>query len=214
MRKLVTSGIFASAAAAAVIALSAPPAFAATWEVTNGGDLSAIAGVTTLVVHNAAGDVTLACSSADATASVPNGQSDGLPVGQITSLNFNDCLLGGAIPFEVATNAIASPWDLNALSQSGDVVTGAIPTGISARVTGTVVPCDIVVSGPANANDGSVPATYDNAAHQLIVDGGGNLTLHNVDPGECADLLDNGDSAEFSGNFDVDPPAEINLIAP
>lgn len=216
MRKLIASTLFAGAAAAAAITLSANSAFAATFNVSGNGDpdgnVNALAPETVLTVHDPSGDVQLVCSSSDGTGNVPNGDTDGQPAGTITSLNFNDCVLGGSITFTVETSGFA--WPLNADSQTGDVVSGSIgddtagaTNGIGAHITGLL--CDMTVSGPSGPNDGKVPAQFDNVNHQLIVSGGGNLQIHDVASGECLNLVHNGDAAEFSGTFDIDQPIVI-----
>jgi hypothetical protein len=208
MRKLVTGTLFATAAAAAAIGLTASSASALTFTVSGSsatGDLTAISeGSTTLVVHHSSGNVTLTCSSSDGTGNVPNGTGNGQPLGHINSLNFNNCLLGGIIPFTVTTTNF--PWNLNGDSFANDVTTGTI-TKVHANVAGTNCSLKVDGTGP-DTNDGSVGATYDNGTAVLgVTPGTGNL--HVWDVVGCNSLVSSGDPANFSGDFDVDPPITV-----
>jgi hypothetical protein len=206
MRRLLARALLAGGAAAAAVALTTSSASALTWTVTGSsadGSVSASAGTTQLIVHHGASNVTLQCTSSNGTGSVPNVTgSNGTPIGNINGLNFTNCVLGGTFPFTVVTNAsTATPWNLNVGSQAGSVVSGQIPTGISADISGSG--CTARVSGPLNTSDGSVPLTYDNNTATLSINGGGNLTIHNVVG--CGGLIAEGDAAEFFANYAITP---------
>jgi hypothetical protein len=207
MRKLAASGIFAAAAAATAFALSAPPAFATSWHVSNGGSISAQDPDGTELT---AGSQTLVCDDpSDGTGTVLNADpANPTPIGTIDTLNFSGCHIG-IFNFEVDTTG-NQPWNLNAVSYNSTthVTTGTI-TGVTAALSGPL--CTADVTGPGGA-PGSVDATYDNDTGVLSVAGGGNLVLRNVSG--CGGLITNDQAAGFHGDYSVSPVVQITATEP
>ncbi|MBC6461989.1 hypothetical protein, partial [Actinomadura sp. HBU206391] len=200
MRTLVAGSLF-TGVAAVVLGLSAPPAFAATWTISGstgaGGAYTATAGTTTLRDTNTG--ATLSCSSASAGGAIPNGTSaTGAGVGTITSSSFTNCTGPLGITFTVTQ---VGTWNINAVSPNATagVVNGTI-TNVSARLAGSLCSANVT---------GGVPGTYDNNTAQLSVNptapNPNNVSLTVSGVSGCFGLLRNGDTATFTGTYNVAP---------
>jgi hypothetical protein len=203
------SALVMSAALAAVLALSASSAIAATntgvaatWTVKPGGAITAKAGVTTLK-DTRTGSV-LTCQSSSGKGTVKSGKGlSGTGIGSISALSFNTCTGPLNLTFTVKTTHF--PWHLNALSFSSGVTTGTI-TGIHATLSGPS--CSAAVDGTgATANNGKVTAKYSNSTGKLTTTGAGNLHIYHVSG--CAGLIGNGDGSSFKGSYTISPKQTI-----
>lgn len=169
------------------------------------GTVVADAGSSILRIHDAGGDATATCGSSQDSGSVPNVTgSDGTPIGTITSADFHNCVLAGLFSLSVTTDGL--PWNIDVVSQSGDVVSGEI-IGIGANISGAG--CTARIAGPGDTGDGSVPFTYDNGTGQMTVGPGGNLTVFDVSG--CFGLIADGDPAELLATYDITPPVQITM---
>jgi hypothetical protein len=198
--------LFAGAATAAVIGLSAAPAFAATtWTVSPGGAITAKSGKTVLTDTTTGNALTCKSSSTSATLKSGSGLA-GAGLGSITAVTFKTCTGPLGLTFTVTTNGL--PWKLNAKSynSSTGVTTGTI-TGIDATLSGPS--CSATVDGTAaGADNGMVKATYTNSTGKLkILTTGGNLHIYNVSG--CAGLIATGDATTFSATYTVSPKQTI-----
>jgi hypothetical protein len=198
--------LFAGAATAAVIGLSAAPAFAATtWTVSPGGAITAKSGKTTLVDTTTGNALTCKSSSSSGTLKSGSGLK-GAGLGSITALSFKTCTGPLGLTFTVTSNNL--PYKLNAKSynSSTGVTTGTI-TGIDATLTGPS--CSAEVDGTAaGADDGTVKAHYTNSTGKLkILTTGGNLHIYDVVG--CAGLINSGDATTFTATYTVSPTQTI-----
>src|SRR5215467_8814687 len=142
------SVLIVGAATAAVVGLSAAPAFAATWTVKPGGAITAKAGTTTLKDNNTGN--TLTCASSSGKGSVKKGSGlSGTGIGSITALAFSTCKGPLGLTFTVHTSAF--PWHLNAVSFSSGVTTGTI-THIHATLSGPGCSATVDGTGPTKDN--------------------------------------------------------------
>jgi hypothetical protein len=202
-----TCGIlFAGAATAAMIGLSAAPAFAATtWTVSPGGAITAKSGTTTLKDTTTGNSLTCKSSSTSATLKKGSGLS-GTALGSITKATFSTCTGPLELSFTVTTSHL--PWKLNAVSYDATtgVTTGTI-TGIHAALSGPS--CSAVVDGTGAAKDnGMVKGTYTNSTGKLkVLATGGNLHVYDVSG--CAGLIADGNATEFTATYTVSPKQTI-----
>ncbi|MGY1439198.1 hypothetical protein [Streptomyces reniochalinae] len=202
MRKFTRRAAVAAVAAVAALGFSAASAAATsagTWTVTPGGAFSANASQPTLSVPNAQ----LVCSSSDAGGDLKTGSGNaGAGLGTIDSLTFTGCSLAG-ISFDVT---VSSPLSINAESVDAgnpDRVTGSI-SGITASISDADGLCSASFAGP-DGGDATVTGYFDNATHQLVINGG-NLQATDAD---CLGLINAGDSATFNAAYDTDPAQTI-----
>jgi hypothetical protein len=198
--------LFAGAATAAVIGLSAAPAFAATtWSVSPGGAITAKSGTTTLTDTTTGNSLT--CTSSKTAATLKSGTGlAGAGLGSITSVTFTSCTGPLGLTFTVKSNAL--PWKLNAVSYTSSTgVTHGTITGIDATLTGPS--CSATVDGTAaGADNGKVKATYTNSTGKLkVLATGGNLHVYDVSG--CAGLINSGDATTFTATYKVSPVQTI-----
>jgi len=198
--------LFAGAATAAVIGLSAAPAFAATtWTVSPGGAITAKSGKTTLTDTTTGNALTCKSSSTSATLKSGSGLA-GAGLGSITALSFKTCT--GPLGITFTPTAQALPWKLNAVSyDSSTGVTKGTITGIDATLSGPS--CSAEVDGTAaGADNGKVKVTYTNSTGKLkVLTTGANLHVYDVSG--CAGLLADGDAVTFSASYTVSPKQTI-----
>ncbi|WP_369206629.1 hypothetical protein [Streptomyces sp. PU-14G] len=202
MRKFTRRAAVAAVAATAALGFSAASAAATsagTWTVTPGGAFSANASQPTLSVPNAQ----LVCASSDAGGDLKTGSGNaGAGLGSIDSLTFSGCSLAG-ISFDVT---VSSPLSINAESvdpSNPDRVIGSI-SGITASISDADGLCTASFAGPGGG-DATVTGYFDNATHQLVVNGG-NLQATEAN---CLGLINAGDSAIFNAAYDTDPAQTI-----
>jgi hypothetical protein len=198
--------LFAGAATAAVIGMSAAPALAATtWSVSPGGAVTGTSGTTTLKDTTTGNSLTCKSSATKATLKKGTGLS-GTALGSITSVTFATCTGPLGLTFTVKSNDL--PWKLNAVSydSSTGVTTGTI-TGIDATLTGPS--CSAEVDGTAaGKHDGEVKGTYTNSTGKLaILAAGGNLHIYDVSG--CAGLIASGNASEFTASYTISPKQTI-----
>jgi hypothetical protein len=198
--------LFAGAATAAVIGLSAAPAFAATtWTVSPGGAITAKSGTTTLKDTKTGNSLSCTSSSTSATLKKGSGLA-GAGLGSITKVTFTDCTGPLGLSFTVTTKHL--PWKLNAVSYNSKtgVTTGTI-TGIDATLSGPSCSADVDGTG-AGKDNGQVDATYTNSTGKLaVLATGGNLHIYDVSG--CAGLINSGDPSTFTATYTVTPKQTI-----
>jgi hypothetical protein len=198
--------LFAGVATAAVIGMSAAPAFAATtWSVSPGGAITGKSGTTTLKDTTTGNSLTCKSSSTSATLKKGSGLS-GTAIGSITKVTFSTCTGPLDLTFTVTTKDL--PWKLNAVSydSSTGVTTGTI-TGIDATLSGPSCSADVDGTG-AGKHNGSVKATYTNSTGKLkVLTTGGNLHVYDVSG--CAGLINSGNATTFSATYTVTPKQTI-----
>jgi len=198
--------LFAGAATAAVIGMSAAPAFAATtWSVSPGGAITGKSGKTTLK-DTSTGNA-LSCTSSSTSATLKKGSGlAGRGLGSITKVSFSNCTGPLGLTFTVTTHDL--PWKLNAVSYNAStgVTTGTI-TGIDATLSGPG--CKATVDGTgAGKHNGKVKGTYTNSTGKLkVLATGGNLHIYAVSG--CAGLIKSGDATTFSATYTVSPKQTI-----
>ncbi|XVQ09125.1 hypothetical protein ACQP1W_42335 [Spirillospora sp. CA-255316] len=202
MRKSIRKGLIAGAVVAAGIGLTAAPASAdlAGWNVT-GADPTGYAygysGDTQLRV--ARSGAVLECVDAEADATI-NDVTDhpGPQIATIDNTTWTTCTGPFGLTFNVSHSGT---WDLNAVQ----------PTADPAVSVGSITNISASISGPAcNATfTGGVPGYYRNATGTLSVDptapDPGNVSLVASNVSGCLGIIQNGDQAEFTGNFAIDP---------
>jgi hypothetical protein len=198
--------LVAGAATAAMIGLSAAPAFAATtWTVTPGGAITGKSGVTTFKdtkTGNSAG-----CESSSTSATLKKGSGlTGTGLGSVSRLSFTSCTGPLGTPFTVTPHDL--PWKLNALSynKTTGVTTGSI-TGMDATLSGPSCSADGDGTG-AGLHNGKVLVQYTNSTGKLkVLTTGGNLHIYKVVG--CAGLIASGDALTVSGTYTVSPKQTI-----
>ncbi len=198
--------LFAGAATAAVIGLSAAPALAATtWSVSPGGAITGKSGTTTL--KDTTTGTSLSCKSSSTSATLKKGTGlSGTAIGSITKVSFSTCTGPLDLSFTVTTKAL--PWKLNAVSydSSTGVTTGTI-TGIDATLSGPTCSAEVDGTG-AGKDNGKVKATYTNSTGKLkVLTTGGNLHIYDVSG--CSGLIVTGNATTFSATYTVSPKQTI-----
>ncbi|MEO3765618.1 hypothetical protein [Streptomyces sp. B5E4] len=192
-------------AAAGFTVSSASATAQATWTVSPGGPFTAHSGNTQLAVPNAV----LTCTDSDADGTLKSGSGlDGAGIGDIDNLTFTNCSVAGIL-FTVDTSS-ALPWKLNVTGpdpNNANRVLGSI-SGIVAKIADPDGICTATFAGPSGPTaPGTVTGYYDNGTDQLVIQDG-NLTAHNAN---CLGIINNGDHAAFTGNYDVTPAQSITL---
>jgi len=185
------------AAFIAAIGLAASPASAAVSSVVVSGSSSTGAVTATASAPTLTDNTTgtkLTCTSAAASASIPNGTHAGpapVKVGTITAATWNTCKLN-SITFSVTSNSL--PWNVNItnVTDASGNTPGSL-TGVVAKLSGL---CTATITG-------SVTGHYSNSTHTLVIDNG-TLTVSGVS-GLCLGLINNGDSVTYKANYVVTP---------
>ena len=206
MHKRIAAILATGGAAALTLGLTAAPAFAATWTVSPGGNITGTAGKTTLTDTTTGNSLSCTSSSTSATLKSGSGLS-GTGIGSVTAISFSNCTGPLGITFTVTPGHL--PWKLNATSynSTSGKTTGTI-TGIHATLTGTG--CSATVDGTgATANNGKVKVTYTNSTGKLtVLKTGGNLHVYNVSG--CAGLINSNDATTFVGTYAISPKQTIH----
>jgi hypothetical protein len=202
-----TCGILAAGAAtAALIGLSAGPAFAAvTWTVTPGGAVTGKSGRVTFKDTTTSNSATCGSSSTSVTFKKGSGLS-GTGLGSASKLSVSNCTGPLGTAFTVTPHDL--PWKLNALSynKTTGVTTGSI-TGIDATLSGPSCSADGDGTG-AGLHNGMVLFQYTNSTGKLkVLTTGGNLHIYKVVG--CAGLIASGDTLTFSGTYTASPKQTI-----
>jgi hypothetical protein len=204
MRKRLASLIFAGAAAAAAVALTAPSAFASggVWTVSPGGSFTASlnSGTTTVLADSSTG-VSLTCSTSSASGSLSTPASGSNVLGSITGISWSNCSGVGGLATGSATGS-NFPWSLAGTAYNASVDGGQTTGVISGGTTGVGATLNLTIAGsactakvggttasPATANGG-----YDNTSGLLAVISTTNLT---VTSSNCLDI-NTGNTVTFS----------------
>jgi hypothetical protein len=205
-KRKVASIAFTGAAVAATTGFNVPAAFAAgsTWTVTPGGPYTATAtGTANLLDVNTSASLT--CSAATAAGALKTGSGQSNPIGTISQATFGSTghFCTGPLGTKFTAALKAGPWDISAVSTKSGTTTGKL-THISASITGqSGFGCKATVSG-------SVPMSYQNATHALIIDTAhaATLTVKSTN-GACLGAINSGDQAWFSGTYNLSPAQTI-----
>jgi hypothetical protein len=202
MRKSIRQGIIAGAVVAAGIGLSAAPASAAdaSWTVTGADPTGYAYGYsddTQLRVPRSGAVLECVDAEADATINDTSGHA-GPAIGTIDNTTWTTCTGPFGLTFNVNHSGT---WNINAVAPTADpaVSVGSI-TNISASISGPA--CSATFTG-------GVPGYYRNATGTLSVDptapNPGNVSLVASGVSGCLGIIQNGDTAQFTGNFAIDP---------
>jgi hypothetical protein len=193
-----------TAAAAAVIGLTAGPVLArSTWTVTPGGSVSAKA-ATTVLTDTTTGTA-LTCTSSTAIGTFKSG--GGLPgtsIATLRSWTLNGCTVFG----ETFTIKVSAGLRVNAVKYNTTTGVSTLKiTRLHVALSGPA--CSAVADGTSAArHTGTVKATYANSAGTLkILSTGGRLRVFSVHG--CAGLIFNGDSVSVTNSAAVSPPQTI-----
>jgi hypothetical protein len=204
MRKLIRNGLTATVVAGTALALTANAASAAQWTVQNGGSKTATNTIT-LLAEDVSTGAAMTCDTSTASASLPNGTSNGTPLGTVTGVTFTDssnpggeCNGPGGLLITITPTGL--PWNLNGTSYSGGVTTGAL-TGVSATLDASDG-CHATVGGAGGAS-GQVDGSYDNATGLLGLSDGtaNNLEVLTVNASCDPLLINEGDSIRLDGQY-------------
>jgi hypothetical protein len=205
--------LFVGAATAAMIGLSAGPAFAATWTVKPGGSYTATTTKTVLTDTKTGAALTCVSTStlpaSKASGTLKSGSGLSNPLGTVAAASFNNCTGPAGLKFKVTTGHL--PWHVNGSSFSSGTTTGNI-SGIHAVLTGTNNTCKATVDGTgATANNGKVTIKHTNgtAGNKLTVTGGGNLHTYNVTTG-CLGAINSGDAVSFKATYTLNKAQTIS----
>jgi hypothetical protein len=203
MRKR-TAGLAISAAASAVVMVTAMPAFAMAGSITNGGTVNGSSA--SVSVTDSTTLKTVTCTSGSASGTLPNTTTPSNPLGSITSEAFSGCSGGGFTFTSVTVTFPAGGQSLNATGVTTSGVTPGQLTGIKieAKTTPSTT-CDVILSGDstgANTN-GIASGSYTNGTGRLTLNnsvGGGDTLVAHVVSG-CTGLASTGDTGKASGTF-------------
>jgi hypothetical protein len=205
MRKR-TATLAISAAASAVVVVTAMPAFAMAGSITNGGTVNGTS--SSVSVTDSVTNKTVTCTSGTAGGTLPNTTTPSNPLGHITSEAFTGCA-GAGFTFTSVTVTFPSggqPFNATGVTTSG--VTPGQLTGIKieAKTTPSTT-CDVILSGDstgANTN-GVASGSYTNSSGRLTLNnavGGGDTLIAKVVSG-CTGLASTGDAGKAAGTFIV-----------
>ncbi|GAA1777030.1 hypothetical protein [Actinomadura chokoriensis] len=213
MRKLTRNVALAAAAAATAIGMTATPALAANWNVTNGGSFTA-SNVGILIAQDLNTGATVTCDTASASGSTTNGSyATGANIASVSGISFGDtttpdgnCVAPGSLT--AALDAQNLPWHLNADTEDANHVVSGTLTGIKAQLTDSSG-CKANITGPGGGT-GTIEGNYDNGDGSLWVTGG-DLIVHsfvsgteqNCDP----TLIQPGDEIFLDGVFQINGTA-------
>lgn len=217
MRKLIGHSLTATVVAGAALALTATAASAADWTVQNGGTKTA-SNTITLLAEDIDTGAAVTCDTSDATANLPNGASNGTPLGTVTGVTFSDssnpggeCNGPGGLLITITPTNL--PWSLNGVSYSGGVTTGTL-AGVKATLDASDG-CHATITGPGGG-PGTVDGTYDNATGLLGLTAGtsNNLEVETVNA-FCDPLLINvGDNIRLDGEYLVNGSPKPIITSP
>jgi hypothetical protein len=221
MRKHLATILLTGGAAATALLLSATTALAApaSWTASPGGNYTAsqVSGTTSTLTDTTANQ-TISCTTASDAGSI-NASASGSPavVATITSSSFTNCT--DAIGDTGWSTTSTGTWDLNGIhfNDGTQTITGCTGTGvtcgtisnISTNVTGNILgaACSFTVTGTVGDPASNTWVTYTNGSDQLFVPNTATLTVSNVSG--CSGIINNNDSAEFSGTLVVSPGQTI-----
>jgi hypothetical protein len=202
MRKSLRTAVIASAVVAAGIGLTAAPAMAGPPFTVSGanadGSASGASDNTNLVLKRGGSPVdTLTCDLSEVTANITNG-SKASQLGTITGSTWTGCR-DSQFDLTFSVSHVGT-WSLDGISGPvGGVTTGAV-SNVTANISGPL--CTATFSGTA-------PGRYDNSGVLTMDPTAGTNTLH-VTAASCLGIIQVNDTAEFSGDYGVDPLIQIS----
>ena len=193
-------GALAAGTALVASVMFSSTASAATWTVTPGGPFTATAGTTLLEIQESG--IQLSCVSATAAGTLKSGTNLTNPLAQLDDtpgVVFNDCQGPFGLTFDVDH---VDTWDLNAVTYDAG-------TGVTTGTLDNIV-ADIVGPGCNATVIGSVNVTFTNSSDVLAVQPQFTLTVSFVDPAnDCLGLINQGEHANFDGDFTISPGQTI-----
>ncbi|HEY0890809.1 MAG TPA: hypothetical protein VGE38_14480 [Nocardioides sp.] len=201
-------------AAAAGLALIAAPANAFT--VSNSGGSNSITGTAKGNTTLTANGQVLTCQTSSVSGTVNPGSSN--PIGNITSASWNTCDWNGY----PATVTVTNPnWSLNYDAASGTATSAANDNAVAGTIT-NISNVLVSIQGPNGTCtfnvSGSVNATFDEdngkgGQEITVLSTGSGLTVSNRQTFiTCAGLVNNGNTATFSGSYNLNTTAgQINV---
>jgi hypothetical protein len=194
-------------ALAVTAALAASPAAtsaaaATTWTVRPGGQITAMAGTTTLA--DTPTGATVPCESSRMSGKLKAGS--GLPgsgIGSLTMAMYSLCQGG---PFPATVTAHGLPWRLNLTSydRRTGVAQGTI-SHLQINYAPSALQCTAAIKGTsAAAPDGVAAVSYASRTGILkVLSTGGDLHWYHVR--KCAGIIRDGDDATFSASYTISP---------
>ncbi len=203
MRSPIGSALIAGAILAGTAGLGAPPAFAATWTVSNGGAIAAFS-VGSTDFRDWSTNNTYSCAIAHLGGNAPNGTNlSGFAIASLGSGTLNGCTGN----FGANGTATLTAATFNAGSYSSGTTIGSL-TGIAATLSFQTVlgPCNATVTGSAFL------AEYLNSPGvlRIIADAApGNLTITSATGRGCTGVIASGNRATLAGTYDVSPIIRI-----
>ncbi len=208
MRTRIGSILLTGGAAVLAIGLSVTSSFATTsktWTVKPGGAITATSGNATLT-DTTTGTV-LTCKSSRLSGAIKSGSGlSGAGIGSFTSGTGMHCTVPLGLTLTLTPRDL--PWQLNFTSYdaSTHVIHGTF-SHVQFLLSGT--DCTAVVDGTSGtASDGVIPFAYTTGTGKLkLLSAGENL--HFYDVSGCLGLVDNGDSATYSGTYTITPKQTI-----
>ncbi|MBO1333115.1 hypothetical protein [Streptomyces sp. VRA16 Mangrove soil] len=200
MHQFVRRAAVVTAAVGAAVGFTVTSASAtaqSAWTVSPAGAFSATAPNPTLDVPLAQ----LVCDSSNASGTLSASDSDGVGIGDIGTVTFTNCNVGG-IPFDVTMTS--TPWKLNVSN---------VNATDSTKVDGSISSISAKISGPGCTAtfSGTVYGTYQNGTGKLTVDGTGTDLVAGSDA-DCLGLINPGDVASFNAVYQLANP--IQTITP
>ncbi|SNS91089.1 hypothetical protein SAMN05443665_101259 [Actinomadura meyerae] len=218
MRKITRKALTTTAVAASAIALTALPAMA------DPGNIGiTLPGVTTspqpitgvnngIVAAAAESGGVMTCSDTAlakalvATGTVKVGSTVTNPVGSVTDVEFNNCVVNN-IPAEAVAN-VSTPWSLKVTDVSSSGVTPGALVGVDVTVTIPSLSCTARFAG--NGAPGQITGEHTDPANpgdpsQLSLPFGStnNLVASGVTAGCPSNIVQNGDTAIIAGVIDL-----------
>jgi hypothetical protein len=215
---LLTGGVAAAALALGATAAAAQPAAPTTWTGSPGGSYTSSLASTTGVLTDTTAGQSITCT-AESDAGTINASASGSPavIGTITTSDFSNCTDSIGDAGWSATSS--GTWDLNGdhFNDGTQTITGCTGTGVTcgtisnvnSTVSGSILgaACSFTVSGAVGDAASSTWVTYTNSNGDLFVPNTTTLTVSNVSG--CSGIINNGDTAEFTGTFAVSPAQTI-----
>lgn len=219
MRRAFFRMMAGGATVAAAVGLTGTPAHALSWTVSPVTGFVAAnvapnpfdASTQSIVLRNHRQDLRFPCTTSRVDGTVPSGSdADGINVLRITSLTLSGCTFGpyGSFTFASGTSATNPSW----LSVTETTYT---PPQVDARLDGfggtfTGSGCMWTFGGPLTPVDkprAALTGYYDNSTRQLVLTGGGDLTVRSVSG--CFGSVLVGDTFSLYGRYQFSPAITI-----
>ncbi|MBO2447969.1 hypothetical protein J4573_12770 [Actinomadura barringtoniae] len=220
MRKLTRNTLAAAAVMAAAVSLTTTSARAddVTFTVSGGTSISGTNYQLPVVARDVQTGAAASCDTGSATGTVKNGSGlSGAGLGSLTSVSLTDsstpdgaCLGPSGITLKLDLQGL--PWAFNAVSyNSATGVTSGNLSNVKATLTGSD-DCVAHITGPGGGF-GQIEGTYTNPATAgdpaLLGVTTSNLTIADVNEFCDPNLINQGDTIELDGKFEITPKLTI-----